>query len=349
MSKREWISKEHKLYRLANGRVYARPSIPGVGRKEFAIPAKAKTLKQMIAARDRIAAQKIRESKPKANSEIRFEDMGEEVISLKVHRSDATRISAELHLRKHLIPWFNIFEPYVDQITEATWEHYIVAQLQKNPTRKLFNDRKHMAMVMKHAYKKGIIARRLEFRNPDPEVHAGRRVTRQEIDRLLKAANPSTKTQVLMAITMGMRKSEILKLEWERVDFDARTIHLRARDTKIRRARTMGISKPVLKALKAIKLESASPYVFPSRYNQALPTATHKTAWNACKRRAGVKCRFHDLRHAFLSVALLERKLNPLHVAVYAGVSLAEIQRTYLHPSVDDTREVALGNVWVTK
>ncbi len=339
MAKREWISKEHKIFRTPKGDWYARPSIPGLGRKEIALGRGITTLKQAVKAKERMVAVLLRRNEPVRRELVRFETLAQEVISLKIVKSQATLDSAELHFTKHLIPWFNDHYPYVTEVNEASWEEYIVAQYAINPTRKLFNDRKHMAMVMRHAYRKGLVTRPMLFRNPDPERKAGKRLSDDEVTRLFLAAGPALKTQILLAVTMGMRKSEILKLTWDRIDFVRKTIHLRAADTKIRKARTMGMPARVAAAL-ASSRDGSSPFVFPSRYSTDKATKNNKTAWNACKRRAKVTSRFHDLRHTFLSVALLERKLNPLHVAVYAGVSLAEIQRTYLHPSVEDTREV---------
>jgi integrase len=342
MAKREWISKEHKIYQMPNGRVYARPSIPGLGRKEFPLDPKAKSLTQMIRDKERKVAALLRQNEPKPKSLVRVEDCAEEIIRLKANRSEATLDSAKLHFRKHILPWFNVECPYMDQVDETVIEEYILAQQRKTPGRKLFNDVKHLRMLSQYAYRKGLLPRPLKITDPDPERDAGRRLSAEEVARLLGNASSDLGLQILMAIEMGMRKSEILLLSWDRVDMIRQTIHLRAQDTKIRRARTMGMSKEVYRGLERVRAGAESPFVFPSRFDRTKPQRANKTAWNACKRRAGVKARFHDLRHTFLSVALLERKLNPLHVAVYAGVSLQEIQRTYLHPSVEDTRHVAL-------
>lgn len=348
MPKRNWLSIEHKIFEMDNGKIYARPSIPGEGRKEFPLgdKSKFKSLKQMIAAKDRKVAEILRRDEPKPKSLVRFEELAEEILKLKSGRAEATRVSANLHIKKHLLPWFNEHYPFADQVNEATWEEYILAQRFKNPTRKLFNDRKHISMIMRHAFRKGVISRPMSFRNPDPERKAGKRLSDQEVGKLLGASKHSIRLQILMGVTMGMRKSEILQLAWERVDLSEQTIHLRAQDTKIRRARTMGMSAQVYQTLSA--REQISPFVFPSREDHSRPSRSNRTAWSATKRRANVSCRFHDLRHTFLSVALLERKLNPLHVAVYAGVSLSEIQKTYLHPTVEDTRSVAydFGGKW---
>jgi integrase len=344
MAKREWLSIEHKIFRLPNGKVYARPSIPGMGRKEFALPPTARTVRQMIAAKERIVAEKIRANEPKPKALIRVEDLSDEVRALKAGKSFKTRESADLHLSKHIVPWANINEPYMDRWDESTIERYILDKRCLNPTRKLFNDIKHLRMLSQLAYRKGILPRPLKIRDPDPPREAGRRFTRQELEKLRRAANFTMRGQIDMAATMGMRRSEILLLAWDRVDMRKRTIHLRAEDTKIRRARTMGTSQPVhswLTERRKRQIKYPSPWVFPSRFDHAKPARANRTAWTATKRRAKVKGRFHDLRHTFLSATLLERKANPLHVAVYAGVSLAEIQKTYLHPSVEDTRHVA--------
>ncbi len=345
MAKREWISAEHRIFKMPNGRIYARVSVPGIGRKEFPLPVTARTLKQQISAKERAVAAMLRANEPTPKTLVRVEDLAREIIRLKEGRAKATWVSADLQFRKHILPWANEHEPYMSQWTDGTVEEYLQAQALLNPKRKLFNDVKHLRMLSRMAHRRGIIPRPLEIRNPDPPRAAGRRVSHEEVARLLESASEELTGQILLAVTMGMRKSEILQLSWDRVVLEGQTtITLRPQDTKIRRGRVMGIShraKQWLKWARSHEPAISSPYVFPSRFSPLKPTLSNKTAWAACKRRAKVKCRFHDLRHSFLSVALLERGLNPLHVAVYAGVSLQEIQRTYLHPSVEDTRVVA--------
>jgi integrase len=280
---------------------------------------------------------------------VTFKSVGEEVILLKARRSHATQVSARLHLRKHLYPFFGAMliadgkkNPLVN---EATWERYETEERLKNPTRRLFNDWKHFRMVTNLAWKKGLIARKVVVQNPDPEIQAGKVYSDREVRRLLRAANPQLRTQIIGAVTMGLRRKENLCQTWDRhIDLRRRIVHLPAKDTKIRRSRSCGMSRTFYEAIvelwRAAGRPKAGP-VYPSRHDKSAPTRSHKTAWRSCKRRAGVTGRFHDLRHTFLTNALIRDRKNPLHVSVYAGVSLTEIQRTYLHPSVDDTRGVA--------
>jgi len=68
----------------------------------------------------------------------------------------------------------------------------------------------------------------------------------------------------------------------------------------------------------------------------------NKRIWASCKRLAGIpkEYRFHWLRHTFLTNAF-KQSVNPALICEYAGLSLEEAQRTYLHFSVDDTRVVS--------
>lgn len=266
-----------------------------------------------------------------------FDDMAQTVIKLKVGKAKATQESARITFGKHLIPFFGTYR--IDQISEIEWESYIIAKRQIQPGIKLFNHWKHMIMVMRLAYKQGAIERPVSLKNPDLQTRIGKVFTEDEINRLLNNANPDLKLQILMGVKMGMRKSEILKLSWDRVDMERQVIHLRAEDTKIRQGRSMGIAPDIYIGLQ--KRDRSSPWVFPWRENKSKPVAANKSAWRECKLAARVEGRFHDLRHTFLTKALLEKKANPLDVSVYAGVSLEMIQSVYLHPNVEHTRSIA--------
>lgn len=266
-----------------------------------------------------------------------FKDIAADVIKLKANKSRATQESARIHITKHLMPYFGHMR--LDHINETIWEAYVVDCHLKSPARKLFNDFKHMTMVMLHAYRKGLIQRPLQFKNPDPKTEVGKVYSQEEISRLLFEANPELKLQILMAITMGMRRSEILLLSWDRVDLPNRVIHLRNQDTKIRSGRSIGISPQVLQSLMA--RERVSQWVFSYQKDKSKPTRSHKTAWGLCKKRAAVEGRFHDLRHTFISRSLILFKKNPMQVARYCGVSVRVIESVYLHTNVEDTREIA--------
>lgn len=338
MAKRQWISQEHKIFRQPNGKLYFRGTVTGLGQKEFPLTG-ATSLTHAIRIKDRKIQDLLKQDAPTPKALIRFEALAEEVMNHKASRAESTMVSAELHLTKHLVPWFNEHCPYVDRINETVWEQYILDQRRLSSTRKLFNDRKHLVCVMLYAYRKGVIPRQLQFRNPDPRTNAGKVYSDVEVERLVSFSNPELRLQILMAATMGMRRGEILSLAWEDIDLEGDVLHIRSEKTKTRIARSIGISPQVLTAFKAI--ERDGPYLFPSRFDPNKHTTTHKSAWGACKKRARVKGRFHDLRHTFLTNAFHTHKLPVQDVCAYAGLNIIVAQRVYLHPSANQTRDVS--------
>lgn len=240
---------------------------------------------------------------------------------------------------KHLHPYIDSLLP--DEITESWWEGTYIPQKRAETTagRKFFNDRKWLSMFLHTLHREGVIAKVPRLIDPDPARAKGRAYTDDEIAKLLKHAGPDLRLQILMAVTMGMRLGEIMDLTWDRIDLERNTIHLRAEDTKIRKARTFGISDPVRALL--LQRQCSGP-LFPSLADQTRPQGRmgNKSAWAGCKQRAKVSGRFHWLRHTFLTRAF-KTATNPALICEYAGLSLEEAQRVYLHLTHEDTRVVS--------
>lgn len=343
MATRVWISEEHKIFRMPNGRVYARPTIPGLGRKEFPLDPKADTLKKMIAAKERKVAELLRENKPKPVSLQRFEDLGNEVTEEKRRKAPKTFESADIHIGKHLNPYMSEHHPYLyefDEKGETIWQEYIDAKRKERPGIKFLNHRKHLRMVLLRAFERGIIKRRVKLYDPDPAIDVGQVLDAPQVKRLYHTASPTLKVQIMMAFTMGFRKSEILRLEWTRVDFERSEVILLRKNTKTRKPRIVPMNKWVNAALTHRAKKKVGPFVFPSRFDNQKFQATNKTAWAAAKRRAKVTARFHDLRHTFITNAV-RSGMNPILVSKYAGVSQEVMATVYCHLDSTDLRKLA--------
>src|SRR6266536_886659 len=103
---------------------------------------------------------------------------------------------------------------------------------------------------------------------------------------------------VTIALNTGMRRGEILGLQWEHVNFLARTIFI-AR-SKTGRTRTIPMYDIVFKELMMLK-QDAGPqgFVF-SNSRTGVNIDSIKTGWrNACEDAGLVNLRFHDTRHTF--------------------------------------------------
>lgn len=123
--------------------------------------------------------------------------------------------------------------------------------------------------------------------------------------RLLEACRQSQSPYlyciVLMGLTTGARKSEILNLTWEAIDFENRIAHIK--DSKNGRPRRVGLVDSVIEELTRIHKERnhSKPLVFASK--TAFGRIDIKNAWHSALKRAGIKnFVFHGLRHHFCSI-----------------------------------------------
>jgi len=104
---------------------------------------------------------------------------------------------------------------------------------------------------------------------------------------------------VLVAYYTGMRKSEILKLTWDRVDLKNGFVRLKADMTKTSCPRVTPLHPKVLKAFKQIPVGLHENRVF---LYDGKPFNNIKKGFKAACKRAGIKdFTFHDLRHCAIN------------------------------------------------
>jgi integrase len=132
-----------------------------------------------------------------------------------------------------------------------------------------------------------------------------------EHERLLICyADENLKPIIVTALHTGMRKGEILSLEWSDVDFESRKIHVRAEVEKNSRDRYIYIDRILYSVLEALHNQNGhSRYVF-GYYNETKKeycryadiTKPFKNAKDRVKEETGLDLshlHFHDLRHTF--------------------------------------------------
>lgn len=125
---------------------------------------------------------------------------------------------------------------------------------------------------------------------------------RADFDRIAKHLAPDVRDVARFARETGVRKSEILAIQWPQVDFEDRTVRLETGETKNREARIIPMTTEIYEVLWKRKLDrdakwSGSPWVFSRRGE---PIKSFKTAWAAACEKAKLGGRaarlFHDLR-----------------------------------------------------
>jgi integrase len=263
-----------------------------------------------------------------------FEALAGEILEQKKLRAPGTHALAKIVLRR-LVMHFGRMR--VSEITETAWREYVTRRQAERPGCKLFDDKKHMSQVMLESFRRGIIPRKVQLWIPDRSVSGGREVTPPEIRKLVRAASADMKFQIEIAVKMGLRRKELLSLRWEMFDWKRRMI--RVQSTKTGRARDVPINPDLVNRFRRryLRMSRGSPCVFPGRFDSNRPIIDHKTAWKACKRRAGVKARWNDLRHTCATV-MLRRGVSTRVVAKLLGNSEKVVVEWYDHLSAEDLR-----------
>jgi integrase len=181
----------------------------------------------------------------------------------------------------------------------------------------------------------------------------GRAITADEERRLLDAASKSRCRSlypvIMLAINTGMRSNEIRYLRWGQVDFLGKSLIVGKSKTAAGSGRPIPLNPRAFAVLSQWRTlfpgAEGQHYVFPrERYGLATndkkpcaydtdptePTHRWKVAWETVRKIAGVPCRFHDLRHTFIS-RLAESQCSDSTVMALAGHVSRKMMERYSH------------------
>jgi integrase len=204
---------------------------------------------------------------------------------------------------------------------------------------------------------------------------AGRALTLEDEGRLLRSAADSRSRAlypaVLVALNTGLRYGELTGLRWSQVDLARRRLTVGKSKTRAGTGRVVPLNDRAFSTLSMWAFRfperAAEHFVFPSeKYGQprkkaigdtgtvyasnpAVPIGRLKEAWEEAKRRtadeekrlSAVVCRWHDLRHTFLT-RLVEGGSSFPRLAILMGWSAATTARMakrYGHVGVDALRQ----------
>lgn len=154
-----------------------------------------------------------------------------------------------------------------------------------------------------------------------------RYLSKEECKVLIDVCSAHLKPIVLTALYAGMRKEEILSLEWEKhVDLKHGFILLDV--TKNGERREIPINQTLRGTLQGIVRRIDSPYVFIGKEGKRYVDI--KRSFKSALKKAGIKdFRFHDLRHCFAS-----------HL-VMAGVDITTVKELLGHKTLSMTLRYA--------
>jgi len=165
----------------------------------------------------------------------------------------------------------------------------------------------------------------------------------KEREALMKACkqsnNPYLYTIVIVALSTGARKSEIMNLKWSQVDFKRNTIYLY--ETKNKESRALFLHSQALDCIKALRPNDYDEHdlVFKSLKVPNKPYEIKKS-WEAALREANIQdFRFHDLRHSAASYLAMNGATLAEIAEVLGHKTLAMVKR-YAHLSESHTSNV---------
>lgn len=154
----------------------------------------------------------------------------------------------------------------------------------------------------------------LKTEEPPPRQ---RYLTFEEWGDLLAAAHPSLKPILICAVTTGLRKANILSMDWRQVRLSARRIAMTVKGNKIHEVRITPLLSAALSAM-------------PERKGRVFDTRNFEKRWRAALKDAGLNdFRFHDLRHTFASWAR------------QSGADIADVKDALGHSDISMTMRYA--------
>ncbi len=169
-----------------------------------------------------------------------------------------------------------------------------------------------------------------QVKRPHVNDRRERRLQAGEWQSLLDAVNetrtPLMRPLLILALETGMRRGELLAMEWKHVDLNRCTVLLPR--TKNGHARTVPLSPMAVHILSKLPRTDA----------KCLPISANavRLAFDRLRKRAGISdLRLHDLRHECVS-RLAERRLSIPEVQMVSGHRDVSMLMRYTHLAVDD-------------
>ncbi len=200
---------------------------------------------------------------------------------------------------------------------------------------------------------------------PTPRYEVGRGLTPDQARTLLASAEDDRLFALyVVAVYLGLRRGELLGLQWEHVDLDEETLQvvqtlqrvdgqLQLLPPKTRTSRrTIPLPDPVVEALRAHKVAqnkerlaagerwTDSGMVFATTVGTPIEPDNLSRSWYKVRTVLGDPLpRFHDLRHTCVTLLLTEG-VAPHIVQQIVGHSAIDVTMTiYAHTSLDEKRK----------
>lgn len=159
-----------------------------------------------------------------------------------------------------------------------------------------------------------------------------RYLTAEEEKRLYAVLPAHIEPIVTCALQTGLRRSNILNLRWEQIDFEYRFIEIEKQENKGHKQIRIPITNKLMDVFKRIGIKEHG-YVFVN-LETGKPYNTIRKSWSSALKAANIEnFRFHDLRHT-VGTRLIEK-----------GIDIRTVQELFAHSSVLTTQRYIHTNI----
>ena len=271
------------------------------------------------------------------------------------NHSPAHHTEQERMLLDHIIPFFGEeicldeittkhIETYQRQRKGQKYQHRHWKRAKRTTAATVNRELSCIKSVLKRAVRWGIlktspasgIPALKETPNP-PEL-----LSAYEVVHLISLIDINVRAAVGIGVYAGLRKMEILRLEWTNVNLKEGVIAAVSREgrrNKSNQDRRIPIAPELKKLLEEHPREPVSKYVFPKAGNPQEHRVEFRSALYVAAREAGIeKITIHQLRHAFCSHALM-KGVDPRTVRSWMGHRDLSTTLRYAHTSPDHEQE----------
>lgn len=211
------------------------------------------------------------------------------------------------------------------------------------------------AVLRKHRLWANLLA---DVRMLRQRTDIGRALDVEESRRLLQACQKTRSrslfSAVLISLHTGLRNFELRNLRWEDVDMRRKTLRVSTSKTTGGEGRVIPLTEKAQIALKEWrgKFPSFQPrhFVFPAEkigFPSTRGPAHHvtpdkqmtswATSWRKARKDAQVECRWHDLRHTFVS-RVAESQVSDSTMMALAGHMSVKMKERYSHTRLEAKR-----------
>lgn len=253
----------------------------------------------------------------------------------------ALRTSNEIESlhRLHLGPYFSTMK--IGQIDQLEFQKYCQFKGQMD----FKGHRKFLNLFLDWCIVNRAIKARPKFTCPKWDRRLRIPLTDEEVVRLVENLEGRITLYVMLYLFMGMRSGEILKLQWDRIDFQNQAIILFPKDVKTKKARIVTINTKVFQILVTLKEKAKSPYVFPNRRGKFakvphMRDGAFRTSWKKLLDRAEIKKPVtpHDLRATFETHVLANKDFTKEQKEMYTGADMEVMKSIYVRYQADQLR-----------